>query len=73
MAVHSQPRDNTARSTALLPKALRATIPVLRSMTEVEANNFGVFLFELLKQLVAWHRDEKVRGLAERGEGMGIG
>ncbi|KXZ51410.1 hypothetical protein GPECTOR_12g372 [Gonium pectorale] len=43
-----------------LDSVLRATVPTLRSMTEVEANNFGVFLFELLKQLVAWHRDEKL-------------
>ncbi|GIL78715.1 hypothetical protein Vretimale_382 [Volvox reticuliferus] len=43
-----------------LDSTLRAIIPVLRSMTEVEANNFGVFMFEMLKQLVAWHRDEKL-------------
>ncbi|PNW74840.1 hypothetical protein CHLRE_12g507700v5 [Chlamydomonas reinhardtii] len=45
---------------ALLDTFLRTCIPVLRSATEVEAHNFGCFLQEVYRTLVAWHRDEKL-------------
>lgn len=55
--------SNTLQHTALLfSQLLKDVIPVLRCITDREAVNAGIFLYETYKTLNYWRSSEKVRG-----------